>query len=228
MTSWDLQELGELVRTKYGEAQLSLLQPHLNSVDRKIRIASYHSYAYSQVFIECFKPEHDERLQAVRLILSNGEEANKFREAELVAEANVIACAQNTHSVSDILSYVIVHARKIDVTSDDRMTLSEVGKTLPPGALKDKITRLIGTTTFRYLQDFVNTTKHVSLVFSQYKVDLESTSDKDHGLKLAAFSYKQRSYPAKWSVDFLKELRDISVAYVEIGRELNGDVRAAA
>ena len=195
MTSWNLQELRTLVQDKHGDNQLAILKPHLDSVDWKLRIASFHSYAYSETFSSFFDEAIDGRVAAIGFILSNGEEADRFREAKLVAEANIIVCAQSTHSVSDILSYVIVHALKLGGVDEQRMTLSEINSALPSGILQDRVRGLLGRKEYRYLLDFVNKTKHVSLVFSQYSVNLISQNCNDHGLKFGSFSYKDRTHP---------------------------------
>ena len=225
MASWNLEELRSLVKEMHGVNQLKLLQPHINSLDWKIRIAAYHSYTFAETFSPFFENEKSGAVKAVKLILSSGEEASKFREAKLIAEANIIACAQSTHSVSDILSYVIIHSLKLSGIDEKRISISEVNKILSNGALKKQIERLLGLKEYRYLQDFVNTTKHISLVFSEYSVDLQSNDDDAHGIKFKSFSYKDRRHPEKWAEEFVQELRKISIEFVQIGRAINESVR---
>lgn len=227
MSSWNLKELRDLIEEKYGKKQLEKARPHIDSVDWKIGIVSYHSYVSEAAFKGLFNNEESETIQAVKLILSSGEEASKFNEARVIAEANLIACAQSMHSVLDIFAHVIFHALKIEEMEEDEITITAINKKLPEGALKTKITRLLGLRGFNYLKDFVNTTKHISLIFSSYNVNLEDLSEQEHGLKLNSFSYqvpnstKTRKHPEKWSNKFLNELKFISLEYVNIGQEIN-------
>lgn len=226
MTSWNLEELRTLVKDKYGDDQRRVLNPHMESVDWKLRIAAYHSYAFSETFAPFFSGAGSPEIKAVNLILSTGEEASRFRDAKLIAESNIIACAQSTHSVSDILSHVIVHALKIDSIDVNRASIGEVKKWLPNGVLREKITELLNSQEYIYLKDFVNTTKHISLVFSSYDVDLKPNSDKSHGIKFKAFEYRNRRHEGKWAEDFVKELRKLSMEYVRIGKALNCALRS--
>jgi len=226
MTSWNLEELRRIVKEKHGDNQLKVLQPHIYSVDWKIRIATYHSHVFGETFSPFFPEQESGAIKAVKLLLSSGEEASEFHESKLIAEANIIACAQSTHSVSDILSYVIIHSLRLNDIDEQRISISEINKQLPSGGLKTEITNLLGLREYRYLQDFVNTTKHISLVFSRYSVDLQSEDDNAHGIKFKSFTYKDREHPEKWAVEFAKELRNISIVYVQIGRAINDAVRS--
>lgn len=221
--SWNLEELRNLIKEKYGDQQLEKASPHINSVDRKIKIASYHYHTCKMAFDNLFDDAEDEGIQALDLILSS--EASKFYEAQLVAEANIIACAQSMHSVSDILPHVILHS--LNINGKDDLTLRSVQKHLKDGELKNKIIKLLGQKEFCYLKDFVNTTKHFSLVFSPYKANLEDLKKQEHGLKFNDFSYqtpngsKPRKHPEKWHGIFLEELKKLTVHYVNIGQEIN-------
>jgi hypothetical protein len=225
-TAWNLKELRALVREKHGDAQVAALEPHLASVDWKIRIAAYHVYTFNEAFAPFFAAPIDGRIAAVKMILSNGEEALQAREAKLAGEANVIACAQSTHSASDILGYVITHSLnlKLEDGKKHELPLAVVNKRLS-GEFKDKVTRLLGLQEFRYLQDFVNTTKHVSLVFSNYTVKLEPDAEVDHGLKFKSFRCRSRTHPEKWARQFICELQAVAREYVQIGRALNDALR---
>jgi len=146
---------------------------------------------------------------------------------KLVAEANLIACAQSMHSVSDILAYVILHSLKIYDIDEGDLSLNLIQNQLEASTLKDEIIKLLGLKEFCYLKDFVNTTKHISIVFSGYNANIEHVSKQEHGLKFNSFSYqapkssKIRNYPEKWHSVFLEELKKLSFQYVKIGQEIN-------
>lgn len=221
MLGWELQELRELIEKIHGGEQLSKAIGHINSVDWKIRSASYHSHAANNAFKLVFEGVDNESISAVKMVLSTGEEASRFYEAILVYEANVIACAQAMHSVADIISHVILDALAIDGLDEEFLNLNSIQKCIPPSGLKCRVVRLSGLKSFRYLQDFVNTTKHVRLVDSEYMVDLTGEEAYSHGIRFKAFKCKKLDHPEKWGSDFLKELKDLSVEYVKLGQEIN-------
>ncbi len=221
MSVWKLQELRELIEKVHGSEQLSKASSHINSVDWKIRSASYHSYTASDAFTSVFENVEHESISVVNMILSTGEEASKLHEARLIYEANVIACAQAMHSVTDIISHVILHAIAINGVDEENLCLKSIRKHVPSSGLKDKIVRVSGLKSFRYLQDFVNTTKHIRLVASAYTVDLTGKEEHSHGVRFKAFTCKDRSHPEKWGLDFLEELKQLSIEYVNLWQELN-------
>lgn len=221
MSSWNIKELRELIERKHGSLQLEKLAPHLDSVSWKTVLANYHLYTAKDAFEHFFDNEEEEYVKAVELLISTGEEASSFKEAKLISEANIIAYAQSMHSIADILSHVIFHTFRINEIKESDISIKEVNKTLPQGQLKSKVTRLLGLKEFCYLDAFVNITKHVSLVFSNYHVDLREKSEKEHGVRFNAFSYKNRQFNEKWSDKFLKELSILSYQYVDIGNEIN-------
>lgn len=60
------------------------------------------------------------------------------------------------------------------------------------------MTKVLGLVSFRYLQDFVNTSKHVRVVGSPYMMDLAGEQGVPRGVKFDAFECKGRKHPANW------------------------------
>lgn len=60
------------------------------------------------------------------------------------------------------------------------------------------MTKVLGLVSFRYLQDFVNTSKHVRVVGSPYMMDLTGEQGVPRRVKFEAFECKSRTHPAKW------------------------------
>jgi hypothetical protein len=139
MSVWQLQKLRELIEEVHGGEQLSKASDHINSVDWKIRSASYHSYTASDAFASVFEDVEPESISAVKMMLSTGKEASKLHEARFIYEANVIACAQAMHSVADIISHVILDAIAINGLDEENLCLKSIQKLVPSSELKDKI-----------------------------------------------------------------------------------------
>ena len=123
MQKWNLKELRDAIKNTHGEEQLEKAKPHINSVDWKNRVASYHYYTASNAFSCFFDESSCEKSDAIKLLLSTGEEANRFYEAKLIYEANLIACAQAIHSISDILSHVIHDSLMLPYVNEDNLNL---------------------------------------------------------------------------------------------------------
>ena len=221
MAVWKLDELRELIKDHHGSDQLQKAAPHINSVDWKIRAASYHSYAATNAFSGASEEAETHPSAVFAMLFSNGEEALNFREARFIYETNVIACAQSMHSASDIISHVILDSLALNDIDEENLCLKAVQKQVPESGLRQSITRVLGLVSFRYLQDFVNISKHVRLVGSPYTFDLTGEEDIPHGVKFESFKCKSRTHPAKWGEDFLKEMRQLSIEYVQLGCSLN-------
>ena len=227
MPVWHLEDLRQLIKEHHGADQLNKANPYIYSVDWKIRAATYHSHAASSAFSDVLEKDNPHPLTVFKMMFSNGEDASNFREARLVYEANVIACAQAIHSVSDIISHVIHDSLALDGIDEENLCLKDVQRLVPESSLKQTITRVLGLADFRYLQDFVNTSKHVRLVDSQYSVDLTGEDKYPHGVKFRAFVCKGRTHQSKWGEDFLKAMRQISIEYVLLGGALNEHMRSS-
>jgi hypothetical protein len=221
MTVWKLQELRELIESKHGEEQLAKATDHINSVDWKIRSASYHSYVAKKAFDSVFSDIENTAMHAIKMILSTGQEASDFNEAKFIYETNVIACAQAIHSISDIISHVILDSVLIENVDEENLDLKAIQKMIPPSKLKQSVVRILGKKSYLYLRDFVNTTKHVRLVGSGYAVDVSGEDKYPNGVKFRGFICKNRDHAAKWGEDFLLELRQLSVDFVDLGQNIN-------
>jgi len=79
----------------------------------------------------------------------------------------------------------------------------------------------LNSTEFRYLTGYVNTTKHTSLVPSDYSV-VHIPGQERHGLKLIEFPFHRNLWPEKWMSDFMgTEFEQLSNLFGAIGTELN-------
>ena len=221
MTTWDIQRLRGLAKHIYGARQLETISPHIDSVDWKIRIASFHAYSARHAFDQVLGGDQRDLSMVFARMFSTGAERNTFMDAKIAYEAHVIACAQAMHSVADILARVVAIALSIPLPSSGGVTFDTIKAAIPPGPLKDSVTGLRGLKPFCYMRDFVNQTKHVSLVFSAYTLDLTGEDSRAHGLRFNSFSAGKSNHPQKWGEDILQELAEVAKNYVAVGRQLN-------
>ena len=226
--TWDLKELRDLIKEIHGENQLNLANAHINSVVSRIQISRYHLLEAKETIEQLFHKSEDKVLDAsIACFTPNTEQGWELNKAQLKAEANLIGCAQSTHSVADIMAYAILYSLKISGIDDLNLSLKDIQKHLVKSNLKDEVIKLLGLNEFSYLKDFVNTTKHRSLVTSTHYFNNSENNHLDHALKLNSFSYqrnkhtKPRSHPEKGYYQFFEELQLINEQYVRIGQFVN-------
>ena len=174
---WDTKEFKNLVCGCYGEEQLAKVERPLASVSWKLMLAQYHAEESKRLYRSYLTEEPlDELIQVVNQVLlaaSGSEEASKSVEARILSEAHVIAYAQSLHSVADILAQVIYLG--LDLERDlpkpipmHSRGLCRVCESMLRESLALEVADAIST--FRqsprvlYLQAYVNTTKHCSVV----------------------------------------------------------------
>lgn len=225
---WDLQQLRELVAESGGAERVLLLKPLLQSVGGKYDAARFHMSEAASVFEDFYQKEEVPVTTAIKALFSNGEDREKFYFACLKYEAHLVAAGYVLHSVSDIIAHVIVRALELEYAEDDRVKLQGLTRLLSHGRLRDRVVALCGLVEYRYLQDFVNINKHMSLVFANYHISTPPGSEGRHGVRFQAFDIDGRHHKEKWGQDLARDFERIATAQVEIGREINRYLSHAA
>lgn len=221
MSAWNLKELHSLIEAIHGEAQAQLASVHINTVARKLWHAGYHYQIATDAFSAVYADSDNDLIIVANTILSRGEKNRSYRYATLSHESNVIALAHVIHSLSDIFSHVIADSLKITGIEEDNTTLRVLLKNIPAAPLRDRVVRVLGLKNYDYLNAFVNSSKHIMLAASSYKVDMTESGKAPHGLHFSGFSYKGRKFTEKYCSVFLNELKSLSEEYVSLGREIN-------
>lgn len=225
--TWNLSQLRDNVAAQHGPAQRDQLAPSLNSlVDRQI-YARFHFQEASRILKEVLD-ERDDRSILIDLVFGADREAHhEFANSRKFAEAHITACLQSLHSLSDILAHTIYYALGLNLDDatklrPDRIYLRTVRQRIPPGEMSALIQELVEHADYRYLADIVNHSKHRSVVQTPYTVDVTGTATPPHGLKFAAFTYDERTYPARWVTSFVEsEYHRHSSQITRIGELLN-------
>jgi hypothetical protein len=234
---WDTEEFKNLVRGRYGEEQLAKVERPLTSVSWKLVLAQYHAEESKRLYRSYLTEEPlDELIQVVNQVLlaaSSSEEASKFVEARILSEAHVIAYAQSLHSVADILAQVIYLGLDLEIDLSEPIPMRYLGLHRVCEMVKERLALEVADTinTFRqsprflYLQAYVNTTKHRSLVDVTHSISLE-LSDPRYGIKILPFEYKGKSFAEKWAYDFVgQDFRAICEGIFRIGSAMNRSLR---
>ena len=162
------------------------------------------------------------------------EKANKFIIAIISSEAHLIAFAQSLHSIADIRAQVIYVGLNLDINLTkpipaDKRNLQNVNEGMRKKKFALDVVKAVDTfeqlPEFQYLQAYVNTTKHYSLVDVTHQISLKSKTPK-YGIQILPFEYKRRSSIEKWANDFVdQDFKAIGQSIICVGNELNKFLR---
>lgn len=195
--SWNLQQLRELAAEIGGTERSELINPLLQSVGGKYDSAQFHMSEAAKVFDDFYEQEEASVSSAIKALFSNGEVREKFYLARLKYESHLVAAGYVLYSVSVILAHLIVNALGLAYPIDERVKLKGLNKVLPCGELRNSVVALCGLVEYRYLQDFVNINKHMSLVFANHHVSTPPGSQGRHGVRFQAFDVEGRHHDEK-------------------------------
>jgi hypothetical protein len=220
MAIWKAHEFQNQVLSTYGQDRLNEALPIMQAIGSKFMIVKLHFSEVEEAFDGMLEEAGPEITDILGLLFSNGERRQSFGIARLKYEANLVAAAQATHSISDNLAHLIYTTFHIPHDENYRPKLQQLNKDICEGQLKGSIERLLGMREYRYLQDFANYNKHMSLVSSAYHISTPSDFDLKHGVRFKAF----KAHVEKWGDEFLHELKAIHTAQIGIGICINESI----
>ena len=219
----------------HDEKQAELLKPILISFVWKFYIAQYHADESKDIILRLIsQPSKEEYIEVVKLIFENASGSDKgkqFRIAIFKAEANMIAYAQSIHSLGDIFAQIIY----ISLNLDQRLkkpiplqlrTISKINETITNipeyRRLHSELNSFLKSGQFKYLNAYVNTTKHRSLIPVNYSVSFTERIEPIHGLKIEGFSYNNDTFKTKYSNELIEDnLKYFEETYKNIQNELS-------
>lgn len=239
--NWNLKELFDQVLQRHCKQQADLLKPSLISFMWKLFIAQYHADESKGLIRKLIShSSKEEYVEATKLILEQALGTDKGREFDLAlfqAEAHMIAYAQSLHSLADILAQIIYYSLNLDKNLRKPIreryrylsTVNKAIKNIPQfNKLYLEVNSLLSSDKFSYLNSYVNTTKHRSLIPTTYSVDFVENIDPTHGLKIAEFKDNANLYKAKWAKEFIEtDHQFIEEAFVNIGNKINLSVKVS-
>ena len=232
---WNLQELKDDVGLLFGKEQRDILSPCIESIISRKGYARYHFQEFKKLLTEFLKGKEDEASLFKLVLGSEEEDRMEFYHLRTKVEANVVACLQSIHAVSDILSHVIYFSLNMDSHADLKLeqkkislfnVKNKISKTSEYSSLFILVKQLIDHQDYRYLVDIVNHSKHRSTVGTIFKVDFSEEPGRTHALQFASFSYEERNHSKRWIDDYLNdEYKRQDPLTIEIGNEINALVK---
>jgi len=223
------------VSQKQGDTQIEILKPFINSFVWKSFIAKYHSEELKDLIRkEISQTSTEEYVEIVKLIfesVAGTEKGNQFDVAVFKAEAHLIAFAQSIHSLGDIFAQIIYTSLNLDTKLKKPIqlklrTISKINECISNihecRKLHSELNCFLKSDQFKYINAYVNTTKHRSLIPANYSVSFSERIKPMHGFKIAKFSYNDYSFEPKFSNEIIEDtLVYFEKSYNTILTELN-------
>lgn len=218
-TAWNLDELRKQVRaTREDSGEILDL---ISSVDRSARIFVYHM-ASARDAMKGLYGEGRSEAEKLLFVFGASDRQHDFEHAKIVSEAHIIGCLHTARGIWDLFAQLLnalVIPRPLPIAVCD---IGRVARALPPSPLSEAVNRAIADDWYSYVMAFTNTTKHRRLVQHLVSVSCEQQRS---GIKLAAFEYNKRAFPAYWDMEVLEGAIQVKNGIIECGRLLNAAAR---
>ena len=124
----------------------------------------------------------------------------------------------STRAMYDLFAQLVRETLLSKSISVNACSIRKVCKALPESQLKCCLDDLLSSKEFKYVDAFVNTMKHRSLVDFGPLASLESG---ECGLQFRAFQFNEDSFPALWAKDVLEYARKTKNVVIVAGQLLN-------
>jgi hypothetical protein len=210
------------------------LRRAVHSIQWKLGAAQYQAFEALSAVPDLFEGAVDKWKAAgvaAAMSMARNVEAQPFEIALLICDANMMAAAQTLHSIGDILANVVYLGLRLNEKGRMRAytrSLDTVTERLwragDEAIMCDLLNSLRRAEAFRYLNAFVNTAKHRSLITRRFR--LEFNGQRRFGLAIVAFGYQRgkkapEEFRSKLIDDFLHEsLMLMSTAVSDVGKAL--------
>jgi hypothetical protein len=191
--SWNLRALRAQIKTRQPETSGRLIEI-INSLGRSREIFDYHKCLARDAFA-AFNAENDPHgLKFAGHIFGCDDEQGVVQKAELISQANLIACIAMTRNSFDSFGQLL-NGLLLPVPLTRNFYVYDVKDKLPDGDLKTRLGEALSSEWFGYVHAFMNEVKHHRLIVHQATISLV---DENRGGKVVGFSHKEKYYPACW------------------------------
>lgn len=245
--NWNIKELTAAIRKNQKERIVRLCSTAAESVAWKYDMYCYHSLEsinllkdsiYQHESIPKTDPEWVAAMKT--MFISGMPGVPDIDEISFKAEAQMIAAAQSLHSTADIMGAVIYWALNLEQQqtkfSEHNVDLNKIHRYLigHPDCkpIAGAILKLFDLQPYKYLNGYVNMTKHRSLVKAPFTAHVNPVDNPRQGLRICAFDYGKSEtsichYDEVWGKDFLfADLKQVAEGIVTIGNALNAHCKA--
>ncbi|MBU4526546.1 MAG: hypothetical protein KUA37_02055 [Desulfomicrobium sp.] len=229
--TWNLAYLRSRVDFLYGENQLKLLSPCLESVVTREYYARFHYQEGRDLVYEFLSTRGDVK-ELVGLVFGGVEEDQvEFNRRCRFAEAHVVACLQNIHSAYDIMGHVVYFSLGMNNIPDQKIPEHKIGIKSVYNKIRNidiysnivnEIDKYINNDNYKYLSAIVNNSKHRSIINICFTVDIGDDEKDLYKFNFNEFVYNRENYVPRCAYTFIdEEYNRCSSQIVSIGLKLN-------
>lgn len=212
--TWNLLELRTHVAQRYGESQAREVWDILQSIRSRFQHARLHIEEFERL---------EKEVSSGRTSTDLMKEIFRFKETRIAeisvqATAHALGAVQALHSLTDILGAAIM----LSLTSEKSWNGYFHQIKLAPEhlSLQPLMKALNLDSSYKYLADLTNRSKHRTVVSSKFQVD--ATGAEKNRYDFSAFEHKGRAYGSREVKAFLaQEFDRQGIAIHRIGNELN-------
>lgn len=216
MEAWDLAALRVEVKIRRPESAKRLTQI-INSLGRSREIFEYHKRLTRDAFVSFSLQNDPEGMKFAEQLFGAEDPDGAIHEANLVSEANLIACMAATRNSFDSFGQLL-NDLMLPKPLPSNPYIHQVKNAMPDGDLKARLHETLLSGWFAYTQAFMNIVKHQQLIVHNAGI---SFIDLSRGGKVEAFTYKGKGYPAYWVREVLEGVVELQNSLLACGVLLN-------
>jgi hypothetical protein len=220
--SWNTKLLKKHIEG-LGKEKQSLLEL-INSLEKYVRIFRYHLEIARDAMNKIFSDEECQGAELDKLAFGLSSRLGDFWNAEIITEANVLGCIHSARAIFDVFAQLVNGLILTPPIPEKDCSISIVLAKLPDSPVKTAIADLISSDWYDYVNAFVNTAKHRTLVDLRGVVSFVQRS---LFVRIPGFEYRGKSYPQYSLLDLLQGVIDTKNRLIDCGNELNKQVVGA-
>ncbi|WP_407730452.1 hypothetical protein ACJJU9_08475 [Pseudomonas helleri] len=215
-SAWHLEALRAEVKIRQPQSSERLVQI-INSLGRSSEIFHYHKCLARDAFA-AFNTENDPHGAKFEdhIYLCHDDEG-VLQKADLVSQANLIACIATTRNSFDSFGQLL-NGLLLPEPLTGIFYVYNVRDKLRAGDLKNRLSDALSSDWFGYMNAFMNEVKHHRLIVHRPSI---SWIDDNRGGKVEGFTHKGKDYPACWVREALEGAVELQHSLQECGVQLN-------
>jgi hypothetical protein len=229
--NWSILDLKTKVLERYGEEQINLLTPSLESIFENQDFSRFH-YSEFQRLIDSHVDGKSSGKDYIGLVLTNSHDVkNEEHEFKIACKANIMALVRSLHSISDLLAHTIYYSLGLNLNTQTKLTprnislynIKEKLEFVESYSLLRKELKVFSThTDFEYLNGLVNHSKHRSNITSKLTYKLKHTGKNVYQFNFDSFNYGENNFAEQHVDEYInREFNRQSEAIIVIGNLIN-------
>ncbi|QBQ53383.1 hypothetical protein [Nitrosococcus wardiae] len=212
---WNLEELREYVRNSKDSARMLNV---IRSIDRSNAIFNYHVFTALNALDSIVGDSDSTDIEMMKYVFCIHEKQEEKTKADLVSEASIISSIYTIRAIYDMFSHLVNGLVLAGKFTERECNLKKVVKNLSHSTLQSKLDFLLDSSWFKYVDGFVNTTKHRNLVSHSFTVCFQENKV---GAKIAGFTYENVAHQSYWARELLEGIVSVKNDLIACGNSLN-------